>query len=229
MQKQEAYSGVENLEVMSAAENYNRFLLETVRRYAPARGRILDFGAGNGEFAVPLSKRGLDVTALEPDALLRSKIAEQGVRAVAGSEELPDGAFDYIYTLNVLEHIEDDLGALEALHSKLRPGGRLLVYVPAFPILYTSMDAKVGHVRRYTRRTLTTAVAGAGFAIEEVRHVDSLGFLAALLFKAIGSKDGTINVRALRLYDRVAFPVSRLIDLAAERWIGKNLLLVAKA
>jgi len=227
MQEQEAYSGVENLEAMSEAENYNRFLLETVRRYAPAHGRILDFGAGSGQFAVPLSKLGLDVTALEPDAFLRNKIAEQGVRAMAAPEELPDSAFDYIYTLNVLEHIEDDVGALKALRSKLRSGGRLLVYVPAFPVLYTSMDAKVGHVRRYTRRTLMAAVTGAGFSIKETRHVDSLGFFASLMFKAVGSKDGTINVRALRLYDRIAFPASRLIDAVTHGWLGKNLLLVA--
>ena len=76
---------------------------------------------------------------------------------------MPDASFNYIYTLNVLEHIEDDAAALRSLHAKLTDGGKLLIYVPAFPVLYTSMDAKVGHVRRYTRDTLMTRVTAAGF------------------------------------------------------------------
>lgn len=224
----QGYSGIENLEVMQEAVNYNRFLLNTVRSRAPAAGRILDFGAGSGQFAVPLSQLGFDVTALEPDHRLRSRIGSQGVRAVAGPDEVANASIDYIYTLNVLEHIPDDVAALRQLRAKLKPGGTLLIYVPAFPVLYTSMDAKVGHVRRYTRQTLTAAVVSAGFTIDDVGYVDSLGFFAALLFKAVGSKDGTVSLRALKLYDRLAFPVSVAVDALARRWFGKNLLLIAR-
>ena len=221
--------GVENLEVMSEAENYNRFLLNVVRRHAPPGRRVLDFGAGGGQFAVPLTQLGLDVTALEPDAGLRQRIASRGVAAVSGPEQLADGQFGYIYTLNVLEHIPDDVAALQQLRAKLAPGGTLLVYVPAFPVLYTGMDAMVGHVRRYTRRSLTAAVQAAGFAIDRCEYVDSLGFFATLVFKFLGDRSGTINRTALRLYDRAIFPLSRLLDTVARRWFGKNLLLIAHA
>jgi SAM-dependent methyltransferase len=223
--QQEAYSGVDNLEVMQEAVNYNRYLLDTVRRHAPRAGKVLDFGAGGGQFAVPLAGLGMDITALEPDETLQRRLRAQGLRAVGSAQELPDGSFDYIYTLNVLEHIEDDASALRTLHTKLTPRGKLLIYVPAFPVLYTSMDAKVGHVRRYTRETLTSRVAAAGFHIERVAYADSVGFFATLLFKAIGSKDGSVNIGALKLYDRLIFPISRILDRATQRWFGKNLLL----
>ncbi len=225
--QQEAYTGVDNLEVMQEAVNYNRYLLDTVRKYAPPQGNVLDFGAGGGQFAAPLSASGMDITALEPDQLLQQRLRAQGLRVVGSTQELPDASFNYIYTLNVLEHIDDDEAALRALHSKLTANGKLLIYVPAFPVLYTSMDAKVGHVRRYTRETLMARVMAAGFRVNRVGYADSIGFFATLVFKLSGNKDGNVSMGALKLYDRAVFPLSRALDLVARRWFGKNLLLVA--
>jgi SAM-dependent methyltransferase len=224
----QGYSGVENLEVMEDAVNYNRFLLDTVRSLAPRTGRVLDFGAGGGQFALPMAQLGFEITALEPDDRLRNRIAAAGVNTVATAAELADGSLAYVYSVNVLEHIEDDIGALRQLRAKLTPGGTLLIYVPAFPLLYSSMDARVGHVRRYTRKTLTSALHAAGFVIERLGYVDSLGFFAALLFRAAGNRGGELNPRALRLYDRAIFPVSRFLDRVTRRWFGKNLLLIAR-
>ena len=225
--QQQAYTGVDNLEVMQEAVNYNRYLLDTVCKYAPARARVLDFGAGGGQFAAPLKAQGMDLTALEPDQLLQQRLRAQGLSVVGSIQELADDSLDYIYTLNVLEHIDDDEAALRGLHAKLTQRGRLLIYVPAFPVLYTSMDAKVGHVRRYTRNTLEARVRAVGFRIERIAYADSIGFFATLAFKLIGNKDGNVSLSALKLYDRAVFPVSRALDAVAGRWFGKNLLLIA--
>lgn len=226
MQRQ-AYTGIDNLEVMQEAVNYNRYLLELVRRHAPPHARVLDFGAGSGQFAAPLSQQGMNITALEPDQLLQQRLRAQGVPVIGSTEEVPDASFDYIYTLNVLEHIEEDAAALRSLHAKLTTKGRLLIYVPAFPLLYTSMDAKVGHVRRYTRRSLMASVNTAGFRIERAAYADFIGFFATLLFKLVGNKQGDVNPDALKLYDRAVFPLSRIMDAGMQRWLGKNLLLLA--
>lgn len=228
MGESDAYSGVDNLEVMQEAANYNRYLVQLVRDHAPATGRIIDFGAGSGTFAEPIAKLGFDVTAVEPDTLLRDRLRDRNVPVAADVRELEDDSFAYAYTLNVLEHIPDDVDALRQLYLKLLPGGKLLIYVPAFPVLYTSMDAKVGHIRRYTRKTLINSVSAAGFSVERVAYVDSLGFFATLLFKLLGSKEGNLNRSTVKLYDRVAFPVSRMVDVVARHWFGKNLLLVAR-
>src|SRR5262249_52266477 len=119
------------------------------------------------------------------------------------------------------------VAALRVLRAKLASGARLLVYVPAFPILFTSMDRKVGHVRRYTRRTLRASVEAAGFAGDHVRYADPLGFLATLAFKVVGNDRGELDPRAIRLYDQLAFPVSRALDALTHRWFGKNLALIA--
>jgi SAM-dependent methyltransferase len=224
--QQQAYTGIDNLEVMQEAVNYNRYLLDLVRRHAPARARVLDFGAGGGQFAAPLSERGMNITALEPDPSLQRRLRASGLPAVSSLDEIPDASLDYVYTLNVLEHIEDDIGALRGLHSRLTASGRLLIYVPAFPVLYTSMDAKVGHVRRYTRKSLTDSVRAAGFRIDRVAYADSIGFFATLAFKLVGNRDGDVSIGALKLYDRAIFPLSRALDLLARRWFGKNLLMI---
>lgn len=224
----DSYTGVDNLEVMREAKNYNRFLLNTIRRHAPRNARVLDFGAGNGEFTRPMRALGYDISAVEPDHALRQRLATDGIIAAPAPSAFRDESFEYIYTLNVLEHIEDDAEAVRELRSKLAPGGMLLAYVPAFPVLYTSMDRKVGHVRRYTRSMLVDVIAKAGLKTERVGYVDSLGFFATLFFKYLGGNSGGINSGMLRLYDRMIFPLSRGVDTATGWWFGKNLLLIAR-
>lgn len=223
----DTYTGIDNLEVMQEAVNYNRYLFSAICSQLQPKGRVLDFGAGTGQFAIPLRQREIEVMAVEPDTTMRKRLTASGVSTCGNAHELPADTFDLIYTLNVLEHIEDDVGALRQLHRALKPGGRLLIYVPAFAVLYTSMDAKVGHIRRYTRTGLSSTVAAAGFGIQRVRYVDSLGFFAALLFKLFDAGQGNVNRSALKLYDRAIFPVSALLDHVTGRWFGKNLLLTA--
>jgi hypothetical protein len=105
---------------------------------------------------------------------------------------------------------------------------RILLYVPAFQVLYSSMDRKVGHYRRCRLRELRTKVEKAGFKVRQSSYVDSLGFIAALIYRVLDRGDGAINVRALRLYDRYVFPVSVICDKFFGWWFGKNLVLVAE-
>ena len=222
------YSGHENLETMAAALRYNGWLTALVARHAGECRRILDFGAGTGIFAASLAARGYDVVAVEPDATLRGAIAARGIGVVDSLESVAPASFGFAYSLNVLEHIDDDVGVLRALHATLRPGGTLLLYVPAFPLLTTSMDRAVGHVRRYLRAELQSKLAAAGFEGARLRYADSLGFFATLAFKTADPGDGRIRLRPLVFYDRAVFPVSRRIDAITGRWFGKNLYAVAR-
>jgi hypothetical protein len=94
-------------------------------------------------------------------------------------------------------------------------------------LLYSAMDRRVGHLRRYRKAPLAQLVARAGLAVDDVRHADSLGFLAAAAFRALGPGSGELDPRALRLYDRWLFPLSRLLDRALSPLAGKNLILLA--
>ena len=222
-----AYAGVENLEVMKEAENYNRFLISVIMPHLRRGARVADFGAGTGTFVIPLHQQGVDVVAIEPDPSLEARLHRAGVKAYRDVAALGDASLDLIYTCNVLEHIADDRATIDVLARKLRAGGKLLVYVPAYQLLFTAMDRKVGHLRRYRRGELSALVRGAGLHINAARYADSLGFFATLLYRVLSPGDGSIDRRALRLYDRIVFPLSRLLDRLLGRWLGKNLLLVA--
>lgn len=225
---QAAYSGTDNLEVMREAINYTAFLLDLVRRHSPPRASVLDFGAGNGTFATPLHREGFDITCVEPDADLGRLLRENGLAVATGLDRLEPASFDFIYSLNVLEHIEDDVATLRALHAVLRPGGRLLIYVPAFQLLFTSMDRKVGHFRRYRKAGLVGQMRAAGYVIEASRYVDSVGFAATLVFRAVGNRSGELNRSHIRWYDRFVLPVSLTLDRLCAPFFGKNLLVVAR-
>jgi hypothetical protein len=68
----------------------------------------------------------------------------------------------------------------------------------------------------------------SGFVIQEARYVDSLGFLASLAYRALGNRSGTIDIKALRFFDRFIFPLSLAVDVLASPFFGKNLLVVAR-
>jgi SAM-dependent methyltransferase len=223
----EAATGTENLEAMEEARNYNAHLLSLAARASEAGGSVLDFGAGLGTFARPMRDAGRTVVCIEPDPDARSGLRAAGMEAHASLADAPPRLFDGIYTFNVLEHIDDDAAALSGLYERLRPGGRLIVYVPAFQVLFSAMDRAVGHRRRYRRGALKRAVEQAGFRVSRARYVDSLGFLAALVFRLAGNDSGRISPASVRLYDRFVFPVSRVLDAVCCRWFGKNLLIEA--
>jgi len=225
----ELYGGIDNLEVLADATRYNRFLANTVVKAGKECTTAVDFGAGTGLLAAAIRERGLGVACVEPDPRLQRILADQGFEVYADLEAVADESQDFIYSLNVLEHIEDDQEAIAALFSKLKPGGRLFLYVPAFDLLFSSMDRKIGHYRRYRRGGLVTIARRAGFSIEYTAYADSLGFFATLLYKFIGSRRGDISPASVRLYDRFVFPLSRSLDrLGLSRLFGKNLMVLVR-
>ena len=222
------YTGAENLEVMSEARRYNCFLVDQVLKHAPATGTVVDFGAGVGTFATAIRERGREVCCVEPDPEQRSAIANLGLVGLSSLEQI-ESRVAYVYSLNVLEHIQDDEAVLGQIASKLMAGGSLFLYVPAFPLLFGPMDKLVGHVRRYKQRELARKVAACGLDVVRCEYVDSLGFAASLVFNALGGGNGgRLDPRAVRLYDRFAFPVSRALDKICSSVLGKNVLLVAR-
>ena len=225
-----AYTGTENLEIMQYAPKYNQALCMLVRTHAPTDGGdALDFGAGIGTFSQCLRHDGITVHCLEPDNKQRQQLALQGFPTFADISEIADQLMDYAFSLNVLEHIEDDLQACRELYRVVRPGGHLMIYVPAFQILFTRMDEKVGHVRRYDRKRLTHCLTTAGFVIEKATYYDFLGFFATLLVKLFASQsDGSLNPRFVHIYDTWTFPLSRLLSRPFGWLLGKNLMVYAK-
>ncbi|HEY5853992.1 MAG TPA: class I SAM-dependent methyltransferase [Aldersonia sp.] len=214
---------------MAEAVNYNKFLVDCVDKHVTSPNlRVLDFGAGSGTYADMLAERQITPDCLEPDGDLQQVLESKGYRVVdLHGPTSETEQYDVIYTLNVLEHIKNDQEASEQLASLLRPGGKLIVYVPALEVLFTAMDVKVEHYRRYRRTQLNRILRNAGLDIVESRYCDPIGLFATLAYKIAGRSDGTINPRALKLYDRAVFPASKALQGVTGKLFGKNVLVVA--
>ncbi len=218
------YTGTGLLESMDSAVNYNRFIADLIEKHS--RGdTVLDFGAGNGTFARLLQKRGHTVSCLEPDAELRSRLQDDGFKTYDSLSNTTDH-FDTIYSINVLEHIENDREAVATILNALKPHGIFIAYVPAFMALYSSVDKKIGHHRRYTLENFRPLFSG--FTILRCEYADSLGFLAGLAFKTLDRGDGHVSEKAIRYYDQFAFPISKMLDVGFRHLFGKNVLIVAQ-
>lgn len=226
------YTGKENLDVMTVADNYNKFLVQEILSVYPRKtrknARVLDFGSGIGTYADMLKQQGRLVECLEPDGEYQKLLKNKGYKVESRSTKLDDEAYDLVYALNVLEHIEDDLAEMKTLFNKVKKGGHVVIYVPAFQVLYSSMDRNVGHYRRYRRRELESVMKNAGFKIVRSGYRDPLGFFAALTLRVAGDKSGELSERSVRFYDRLVFPVSHKISRITSPLFGKNVLVIAK-
>ncbi|HEU0273499.1 MAG TPA: class I SAM-dependent methyltransferase [Candidatus Udaeobacter sp.] len=221
------YSGVDILEALESAHNYNDYLTSLVRSSTESK-ELIDFGAGIGTFSKRLRSAGYHIKCVEPDSAQRKKLEQEGFDAVENISSVPDDSASFIFSLNVFEHIEQDTVAIQDVCRKLKPGGTLLIYVPAFECLWTSLDEKVFHYRRYTKRTLRRLVEQEGFTIDQVRYADCLGFIAAFIFRLLNRSPSTLTAAAISWYDRWLFAPSRVLDRLFGRWFGKNVYVLCR-
>ncbi len=225
-QESSSYSGFDVLLAMEEAHNYNRWIEQRILSSLPSSSNeILDFGAGNGLFAKRLQQTGAQITCIDSDPTLFQLLKNQNFEVQPHLSSVQK-KFDAIYSINVLEHIHDDQTAAKELISALNPSGRLLIYVPAFMGIYSPLDQKLGHHRRYTKKTLRTLFKD--LTILECRYVDSVGFVASLYLKHFGRRDGHLSREMVRFYDRWVFPISRVLDTLLHPFVGKNVYLVAE-
>lgn len=184
-----------------------RFVEDICRRVTDRRPRILDVGCGTGANLLMLSQygdaEGVDVSQ---DALAFCR--ERGLENVklGAAEELPydDGTFDLVTALDVVEHLDDDLAGLREMRRVLRPGGRVLLFVPTFMFLWGLQDDVSNHRRRYRMPELGRVLEQAGFEIERTTYANITFFMPILamrkLMRLTGIKaesENNINVSAL--------------------------------
>ena len=156
--------------------------------------RILEIGCGTGHNLEMLERFGR-ADGIEIDPAARA-VAEARLGRPIGSSPLPeltgveDGAYDLIAILDVLEHVEEDRAALESIAHKLRPGGRILIAVPAHPWMWSAHDEVNHHKRRYTKKTLKAVIGAAGLRIEKLSWFNSLLFPLAAAARLAGRVTG---------------------------------------
>jgi glycosyltransferase involved in cell wall biosynthesis len=222
------------LDAFADAPRFNRWMVDALR---PHLGRsILEIGAGIGNLTRVLVARRKKyiATDVDPEHLerLRARLAgrpnlETALLDASRAEDYRPfhGQIDTVVCLNVLEHIEDDVGALKSIYSALLEGGRAVVLVPEGPGLYCSLDKELGHWRRYTEEQLRSRMVEAGFVVEAMLGFNRISRPGWWLSGKV-CKRKTISRLQLRIFDRLT-PVFRRID-AYVPWSPTSLIAIGR-
>jgi len=221
------------LEALQGAENYNRWLAELTR---PHLGDDpVEIGSGLGGNATLWLEAGaprVTVSDVDPVSLERLEARFAGdARVTVAHIDLATAtpaSYSSCLALNVLEHIEDDVGALRGAARLVRPGGAVVMFVPAFDFATGRFDRAIGHCRRYTRRTIVSAYERAGLEVASTRYVNAPGLLAWFVsVRVLGQtpREGAL----LRVWDRGVIPLVRRSESRFAPPFGQSVLAVGHA
>jgi putative flippase GtrA/SAM-dependent methyltransferase len=228
----EASSNFE-FKALQEAKNYQKSLIGSLAPYLS--GNVLEVGAGIGQMTQHLLKiPTIDFfQSVEPD-----KSFYQKLRDILPLQPLIEGTvkdvkktdWDGIVSINVLEHIGDDIGELKSYYDLLKEkNGILALFVPARKELYAPIDKDFGHYRRYNKKELIKKAENAGFKIVSIHYYDFVGYFAwGFNFCLLKNRD--FNPISVRIFDRFIFPLTSLIESNICRPpIGKNIMVIACA
>jgi glycosyltransferase involved in cell wall biosynthesis len=209
--------GSQILSRLNRAPRFTKWMADVIRPYVGEK--VLEIGAGTGNLTLQLIPRQLywasDInplylTYLENVSRNRPYLRVGYTDGQAG-ESYPEGQkFDTVICLNVVEHLEDDLGALQNIRAVLEDGGRAIILVPCGPWLMGTLDEVLGHQRRYTRKSLTELVTKAGFHLETMLEFNRIGVIAWWLNGRV-MRRRTFGLWQIKVLN-VMTPVFRVLD-----------------
>lgn len=231
--------GEATLEALSRAPAFNRWMYQIIRPYLA--GPVLEIGSGIGNLSRFLFDDGLPLTLsdLRPGYCRRLGETFGGRPRCGGVVQLdlvhPSfevayadllGSFQTVFALNVLEHVGKDFQAVANCRKLLRPGGRLVLLVPAFNRLFNRLDTALGHYRRYTRPTLEALYQANDLSVERSFYFNLAGIPAWFVSGTIlGNRQ--LPAWPVRVYNALV-PVFRLIDWLVGRSFGLSVIAVGR-
>jgi 2-polyprenyl-3-methyl-5-hydroxy-6-metoxy-1,4-benzoquinol methylase len=234
--KEHDQEGMSTLEILSEADRLNRWMYETILPYCS--GRILEVGSGIGNISQYFLDNGHDLVMSDIRQEYTNRLEE---RFAGRSPEihridisLPDfterhqdliGTFDTVFSLNVLEHIEDEQQALQNYGALLKPGGRLIILVPAYQVFYNGFDRILHHYRRYTRKSLKLALEKE-LNVIHTQYFNVAGILGWFVSGSI-LRNKELPGGQVMLYNRLV-PLFRLADKLLMNSVGLSVIAVGK-
>ncbi|MFT3851525.1 MAG: bifunctional glycosyltransferase/class I SAM-dependent methyltransferase [Ilumatobacteraceae bacterium] len=217
------YLASAELDLLSEARHWQELLVGTATQAVTETPElVVEVGAGRGAVVAEIRRRypAARIIAVEPDArnyaeLVRT-VAGLGIETERGTigtlAERDDVAAqtDLVAYVNVLEHIDDDLGELTAAAGLLRPGGTLFVAVPALQGIYGPVDARSGHFRRYDAVGLRRLFIEAGLEVVDASYVDPIGIVPYWLYFRVLNR-ASFSTGSVKVFDRAYVPVIRAL------------------
>lgn len=226
------YVGAE-LELFQHARNWKRYFAAHLKPFV--QGDVLDVGCGMGVNADYLiNDKVTSYTFLEPDSALLDLVQANvsaprllaGERIRGTTADTAGKRFDTILYLDVIEHIEDSKAELHRAYTLLKPGGHLVILVPAFNFLYSPFDKAIGHHRRYDKGMLRAELP-ADLERIHTRYLDSVGLLLSLGNKFF-LKQSEPKLEQIQFWDRSIVPMSRVMDWFILHAFGRSLVSVSR-
>ena len=232
------HSGHETLLAIGTANAFNRWMYAAISPYL--QEEILEAGAGIGNITALLAQEGkaLTISEIETQYLdeLRVRFSGQpSVKEIVAidlqeknffqSYAAYHERFGSIVLLNVIEHLQDDLAAVEHCRFLLKPGGVLIALAPAYSFLYSRLDKELGHYRRYTRKRLAKVVVAGGLRTTRSFYFNFMGIPAWLYGKWRRVK--AVPGGEMGLYDKLV-PLGKLLDKLVFHRAGLSAIVIAK-
>lgn len=200
------------------------------------RGRVIEVGAGIGNVSSRYVADAEAAVLVEPAKNLFPRLKArfddlphvQSVNALLADvpAQVGEARFDAAIMVNVLEHIEDDEACLRQLHDMLGDRGKLLLFVPAMPWLFGSLDELVHHYRRYTFESLANLLQRSGFYPVHLRYFDVIGVLPWFIAGRL-LRQKRFDPAGARLYDRFGVPLTAFAERHMVPPLGKSLTCIA--
>lgn len=227
------FEGEENLRAIAEADKFNEWMYHQVQPHC--EGRILEIGSGIGNISYFFDRDGKDIDLSDIREQYRSYLRKTfEKRAVLDLDIVTDsfdtkhadklGTYDAIFALNVVEHIKEDQLAIQNMVKLLKPGGKIVILVPAYQWLYNGFDVALEHYKRYTKRRLLNI-----FPTQGVRFVKSWYFNFAGIFGwyLVGSvlKKKLIPESNMKLYN-VLTPIFKIADKVVMNQMGLSVIAV---
>ena len=230
--------GEQTLELIAAAHRFNRWMYQRIRRFIQP-GSVLEIGSGIGNISQFFLDDNYEISLSDIRNGYCNHLAAKfegypNLKAVEIIDLIdPDfeqkhaallGTFDNVYALNVIEHIENDALAIRNCQKLLKPGGVLIILVPAYSALSNAMDEHLGHFRRYTRQSLKQLFVAQNFQLQTTFYFNLAGVPGWYINGKV-MKEETINSGLMRLYNQLV-PLFKLTDWITGRRLGLSVVAV---
>lgn len=227
-------TGAQTLEIIAKADKFNRWMYETIRPYC--YDNILEIGSGIGNISQFFIRDKYSIILSDTDdhyvTQLKKKFNGIPILPIDLTHENFNKqyasffqSFDTLVFFNVLEHVKNDILAIENCRHFLKPGGRLIILVPAYSFLFSKMDKELQHYRRYTSKKLVALVSKKRFTVKKVFYFNALGIVAWLYGKFFGLH--FIPEKKMKMYNHLV-PMARWIDKILFRKAGLSVIIVAQ-